>query len=32
MDDPWSDEYKEQLGVTEDGNIADVLAWILYGE
>jgi len=32
MDDPWSDEYKEQLGVTEDGNIADILAWILKGE
>jgi len=32
MEDPWSDEYKEQLGVTEDGNIADILAWILYGE
>ena len=32
MDDPWSDEYKEQLGITEDGNVADVLAWILKGE
>jgi len=32
MEDPWSDEYKEQLGITEDGNIADILAWILKGE
>lgn len=32
MEDPFSDEYKEQMGVIEDGNIADILAWILKGE
>ena len=32
MNDPWSDEYKAQLGIIEDGNIADILAWILQGE
>lgn len=32
MADPWSDEYKGQLGIIEDGNIVDILAWILKGE
>lgn len=32
MDDPWSDDYKSQYGITEDGNIVDILAWILTGE
>lgn len=32
MADPWSDEYKDQLGIVEDGRIADILAWILTGE
>ena len=32
MADPWSDEYKAQFGVMEDGNVIDVLAWILKGE
>lgn len=32
MDDPFSDEYKEQLGVTEDGLIHQIFNWILYGE
>lgn len=31
MDDPWSEDYKSQYGVTEDGNIVDILAWILTG-
>lgn len=32
MDDPWSDEAKQMFGVTEDGNVTDILAWILTGE
>jgi hypothetical protein len=32
MDDPWSLESKEQFGMTEDGNVTDILAWILTGE
>jgi hypothetical protein len=32
MDDPWSDEYKAQLGETQEGRIMDVLSWILNGE
>lgn len=32
MADPWSDEYKSQLGINEDGYIADILSWILQGE
>lgn len=32
MEDPWSDEYKGQHGITEDGNLVDILAWILTGE
>lgn len=32
MNDPWSDEYKSQLGINEDGYIADILSWILQGE
>jgi hypothetical protein len=32
MDDPFSEEYKQQLGITQDGNVADILAWILTGE
>jgi hypothetical protein len=31
MEDPWSDEYKEQHGITPDGNVGDVLMWILNG-
>lgn len=29
MEDPFSDEYKEQFGITEDGTVYDVLAWTL---
>jgi len=32
MDDPWSLESREQFGMTEDGNVTDILAWILTGE
>jgi hypothetical protein len=32
MDDPWSDDAKEQHGITEDGTVADELAWLLKGE
>lgn len=32
MEDPWSLESREQFGVTEDGNVPDILAWILTGE
>jgi hypothetical protein len=32
MEDPWSDEYKEQFGITEDGTVMDVLAWLLTGK
>lgn len=32
MEDPWSDEYKAQLGETQEGRIMDILAWILNGE
>jgi len=32
MADPWSDEYKSQLGENEDGYIGDILAQILKGE
>lgn len=31
MEDPWSDEYQEQLGITEDGTIADIFAWLMKG-
>jgi hypothetical protein len=29
MEDPFSDEYREQFGITEDGALYDVLAWTL---
>ena len=32
MEDPWSQESKELYGITEDGNVSDILAWILTGE
>lgn len=32
MEDPWSDEYKAQLGETQEGRIMDILAWILNGD
>jgi hypothetical protein len=32
MEDPWSQESREQFGLTEDGNVTDILAWILTGE
>lgn len=32
MEDPWSEEYQTQHGVTEDGNLGDILNWILKGE
>lgn len=32
MEDPWSDDAKEQYGVTEDGNLLDILAWLIKGE
>lgn len=32
MEDPWSDEYKQRLGETQEGLIMDVLAWILNGD
>lgn len=31
MEDPFSEEYREQFGITEDGSIYDVLAWTLGG-
>lgn len=32
MENPWSDDSKAQFGQTEDGNVMDILAWILTGE
>ena len=32
MEDPWSLEMKEMFGATPDGNVSDILAWILTGE
>lgn len=32
MDDPWSQEYKEQLGVTQDGLVGDAIYDILKGQ
>jgi hypothetical protein len=32
MDDPWSDEHREQMGVTPDGVIVDVLTWMMREE
>lgn len=32
MDDPFSEESKQQLGESPDGNITDVLAWLMKGE
>lgn len=32
LEDPWSDEFKAQLGETEEGRIMDILAWILNGD
>lgn len=32
MDDPWSDEYKSQLGETPEGPVSEILAWIMNGE
>lgn len=32
MEDPFSEEYREQFGVTEDGAITNILAWIIKGE
>lgn len=32
MEDPWSDEYREQFGITPDGTVGDILTWILMGE
>lgn len=32
MEDPWSDEFKAQLGETQEGRIMDILAWILNGD
>lgn len=32
MEDPFSDEYREQFGITEDGTVYDVLAWTLGGK
>ena len=29
MEDPWSDEYREQFGITEDGTVMDMLAELL---
>lgn len=31
MEDPYSDEFRQQFGENFDGNIADVLGWILVG-
>lgn len=31
MEDPWSEESKAQYGETTEGNLMDVLAWILNG-
>lgn len=32
MEDPFSDEYRQQHGITEDGDITQILAWLLRGE
>lgn len=32
MEDPWSEEYQTQHGITEDGTLGEELAWILKGE
>ncbi len=32
MEDPFSDEYREQFGITEEGNLVEELAWILGGK
>jgi hypothetical protein len=32
MDDPWSDEYKAQMGETQEGRVMDILSWILKGD
>lgn len=32
MEDPWSDEFKAQMGETQEGRIMDILAWILNGD
>jgi len=32
MEDPWSEEYKTQFGVTPDGDLGEILAWLLKGE
>ncbi len=32
MDDPWSLESREHFGITPDGTVVDLLAWILTGE
>lgn len=32
MEDPWSEEYRSQLGETVEGKIVDILSWILKGE
>lgn len=29
MDDPFSDETKEELGVTDDGTVVDTISWVL---
>lgn len=31
MEDPSSEEFKSQFGQTEDGNVLDILSWILTG-
>lgn len=32
MEDPWSDEFRAQLGETQEGRIMDILSWILNGD
>lgn len=32
MEDPWSEEFRAQLGETQEGRIMDILSWILNGE
>lgn len=32
MEDPFSEEYKARMGEQPDGNVVDIIAWILKGE
>jgi len=32
MEDPWSDEFRAELGETQEGRIMDILSWIMNGD